>query len=59
MQSGRRDLNRSFVCVTSILGPILTEQFAKRLPPPADPESSHEKPRAEPMFVVDEHHALV
>jgi Kef-type K+ transport system membrane component KefB len=45
--------------VTSILGPILTERFAKRLPPPAGPGLHGERPAAEAVTEADERHALV
>lgn len=44
--------------VTSVLGPVLTERFARRLPPPAagvEPAG----PAREPVVSVGEHHSLV
>lgn len=44
--------------VTSVLGPILTERFARRLPPPtAGVEPAG--PAQEPVVSVGEHHSLV
>jgi hypothetical protein len=43
--------------VTSVLGPILTERFAKQLPTPADESVSNENP--EGKVDVGERHALV
>ena len=45
--------------VTSVLGPILTELFAKRLPPPADPSVPAEEPAAPVVVPADARHALV
>ena len=44
--------------VTSVLGPILTESFAKQLPTPADESVPDENP-AVIVVPVGEHHALV
>ncbi len=51
--------------VTSVLGPILTERFARRLPPPTVPSVPSvpsvpgEKPAADVAVRVDEHHAVM
>ena len=45
--------------VTSVLGPILTESFATRLPTPAVESEPDENPRDEVMVPVGEQHALV
>ena len=45
--------------VTSVLGPILTESFAKRLPTPADECVSDENPKDNVVVSVGEHHNLV
>jgi Kef-type K+ transport system membrane component KefB len=45
--------------VTSVLGPILTEYFAKRLPIPYIGRVRDEKPGQRVLIPVDEHHALV
>ena len=45
--------------VTSVLGPILTERFARQLPPPVAPGLPDEKPAAEVVVPADERHALV
>jgi Kef-type K+ transport system membrane component KefB len=42
--------------VTSVLGPILTERFARRLPPPATSEPAG---RPAPVVLTSEHHAVV
>ncbi len=45
--------------VTSVLGPILTEWFAKHLPTPTDAGVPDEKPAADVEVPVGAHHALV
>ena len=45
--------------VTSVLGPILTESFAKRLPTPVAERIRDEKPVRRVVAPVDELHALV
>ena len=46
--------------VTSVLGPILTERFAKQLPTPATKTVPDEKDQAEKVVVpAEEHHAMV
>ncbi len=45
--------------VTSVLGPILTESFAKRLPTPTFKKLPDEKPADAVVVPADEHHALV
>jgi hypothetical protein len=45
--------------VTSVLGPILTERFAKQLPTPADQSMSNQNPEDKVVVPVGEHHALV
>ena len=45
--------------VTSVLGPILTESFAKRLPTPVDECVSDENPKDEVVVSVGEHHNSV
>jgi Kef-type K+ transport system membrane component KefB len=45
--------------VTSVLGPILTESFAKRLPTSADESVPDETPDDKVVDPVGEHHALV
>ncbi len=46
--------------VTSVLGPILTERFAKRLPTPAGERAPNEEdPTAKVVVPVGVHHALV
>jgi Kef-type K+ transport system membrane component KefB len=45
--------------VTSVLGPILTERFAKRLPTPTVAKVPAEKPGEAELVPVGEHHALV
>jgi Kef-type K+ transport system membrane component KefB len=45
--------------VTSVLGPILTEWFAKRLPSPTVVIVPDEKPAEAAVVLADEHHALV
>ena len=44
--------------VTSVLGPILTERFARRLPAPRA-EVEPRRPPASPVVEVGEHHTLV
>lgn len=44
--------------VTSVLGPILTERFARRLPP-RDVRSEPATPPVAPVVSVGEHHSLV
>jgi Kef-type K+ transport system membrane component KefB len=44
--------------VTSVLGPILTERFARRLPAP-DAASEPARPSATPGVVPGEHHTMV
>lgn len=44
--------------VTSVLGPILTERFAKQLPAPTEKKMSELRPGAA-VIPVDEHHSLV
>lgn len=44
--------------VTSVLGPILTERFARRLPAP-DAPAEPRRPAAAPVVAVGEHHSLV
>ena len=45
--------------VTSVLGPILTESFAKRLPTPAVESVPDENPADKVVVPAGEHHALV
>jgi Kef-type K+ transport system membrane component KefB len=45
--------------VTSVLGPILTEQFARQLPTPPPASTPDEKPTEPVVVPPDEHHALV
>lgn len=44
--------------VTSVLGPVLTERFVKRLSA-AGPQSEPKRPPAAPVVSVGEHHSLV
>jgi hypothetical protein len=43
--------------VTSVLGPVLTERFARRLPPTIKAEPA--RPPGPAVVTVGEHHALV
>ena len=45
--------------VTSVLGPVLTERFAKRLPAPTPPPSAEPARPAAPVVALGEHHAVV
>src|SRR6476469_8560047 len=45
--------------VTSVLGPILTERFAKQLPTPADENVSNDNPEDKVIVPVGERHAMV
>ncbi len=58
---GEPVLNSAIVLlvVTSVLGPILTERFAKRLPTPAVERVRDEKPMQRVVVPVEEHHVLV
>jgi hypothetical protein len=58
---GEPVLNSAIVLlvVTSVLGPILTESFAKRLPTPAVERVRDEKPARSVLVEADEHHVLV
>src|SRR4051794_28558543 len=44
--------------VTSVLGPVLTERFARRLPAP-DPTAEPKRPPTDPAVSVGEHHGIV
>jgi hypothetical protein len=48
-----------FQVVTSVLGPMLTESFATRLPTLAVESEPDENPPDEVIVPVGEHHALV
>jgi hypothetical protein len=45
--------------VTSVLGPILTEMFAKRLPTPTATKLPNKEPTTPITVPAEEHHALV
>jgi hypothetical protein len=45
--------------VTSVLGPILTERFAKQLPTPADENVSNDNPEDKVIVPVGARHAMV
>ena len=45
--------------VTSVLGPILTERFARRLPTPREPRKLDEQTGAPVVVPAGDHHTLV